>query len=129
MNPFDHFVKEKLGVKRYLRYTDDFILVHEDPEYLASLLEPMKNFLKEWLRLDLHPKKIVLRKLDQGIDFLGYVILPKYRRIRTRTKRRMFRKIEREGLDDAKLQSYLGMLGKCEGYEIQRVLRQIFINR
>ena len=129
MNPFDHFVKERLGVKNYLRYTDDFILVHQDPNYLAALIEPMKKFLRDRLRLDLHPKKIVLRKVTQGIDFLGYVILPKYRRIRTKTKRRMFRKIRREELDNPRLQSYLGMLGKCNEYAIEQKLRRTFLEQ
>ncbi|MFH1315650.1 MAG: RNA-directed DNA polymerase [Candidatus Uhrbacteria bacterium] len=89
MNAFDHFVKEELRIKYYLRYTDDALIIHKDPRYL-SLLVP---FIQDWLwqnrRLLLHPNKVSICKLSQGIDWLGYVVLPHYRVLRTKTKRRM----------------------------------------
>lgn len=129
MNPFDHFVKERLRVEWYVRYTDDFILLHENREMLVSLLAPINAFLKERLELDLHPKKISLRKASQGVDFLGYVALPGYRRLRTKTKRRIFRRSGRTGLSGDRLQSYLGLLSHCEGYELERRLRREYLNR
>ena len=43
LNQFDQFVKHKLKVKHYARYTDDFVIVAQDPNYLKSLLEDAKN--------------------------------------------------------------------------------------
>ena len=57
MNPFDHYVKDVLKVSYYLRYTDDFIMVGQDPDALMALLPKIKMFLKEELKLDLHPNK------------------------------------------------------------------------
>ncbi|MBP9864132.1 RNA-directed DNA polymerase [Patescibacteria group bacterium] len=127
MNLFDHFVKEVLHVKYYVRYTDDFIMVHENPVALVSLLPPMRTFLKEQLILDLHPRKIELRKLDQGVDFLGYVILHKYKNLRAKTEQRMLYRVEKDGLSRCQLYSCIGLLSHCEGYEMKQRLRQIYV--
>ena len=95
MNELDQFVKHKLKVRYYVRYTDDFVIVSTQRKYLENFLGPIGKFLKEGLALTLHPQKIILRKYRQGIDFLGYVILPNHTIIRTKTRKRMFRKLER----------------------------------
>src|SRR3989344_4689233 len=87
MNEFDQFMKHVLKVKHYARYTDDFIVVSSNREYLYELLPLIKDFLKKLLRLELHPNKMTLRKYSQGIDFLGDIILPHCRLIRNRTRK------------------------------------------
>ena len=74
------------------------------------------------LNLSLHPDKIIIRKYNQGIDFLGYVTLPHYRVLRTKTKKRMFRRINHKNL-----QSYLGVLSHCNGYKLELKIKT-FIN-
>lgn len=91
MDAFDHFIKEKLHIKYYLRYTDDFVIIHQDQNQLKQLIQPIQIWLKQHRELKLHPNKIILRKLSQGIDFLGYIVLPHYCVLRTKTKRRMLR--------------------------------------
>lgn len=113
MDPFDHFIKEKLHIRQYLRYTDDFILLYDNPVELVSLLPIIRRFLAEQLRLDLHPRKVELRKLSQGIDFLGYVTLPNYRVLRTKTKCRMLRR-----LDVTNIASYLGLIQHSHGHAL-----------
>ena len=115
LNEFDQFMKHKLKVKYYLRYTDDFIILHQDENYLKELLPTIKSFLKDELKLELHPNKVFIKKLSQGIDFLGYVVLPHHRVLRTKTKRRMFKKLNAKNL-----QSYLGLLKHCNGYKIKQ---------
>jgi len=61
MNPFDHFIKHDLGIRYYGRYVDDFVLVHQDKEYLKSLDPLIKTTLHDRLQLTLHPKKIYLQ--------------------------------------------------------------------
>ncbi|MFA6476215.1 MAG: RNA-directed DNA polymerase, partial [Candidatus Paceibacterota bacterium] len=94
MNEFDQFVKHELKIKNYVRYTDDFIVVSEDIDYLLGVIRPMAKFLKANLGLSLHPEKVSLGKISQGTDFLGYVLLPHHRRLRKRSERRMWRKLE-----------------------------------
>jgi len=77
----------------------------------------LSKFLKDHLRLELHPKKISIRKIAQGVDFLGYVSLPHYRVLRTRTKRRMLKKVSKNNIT-----SYLGMLTHCKGEKLKNTI-------
>ena len=71
LDDLDHLVKEKLQIKHYIRYMDDFILIHEDKDYLLYCLEVIKSHLKD-LRLQLSAKKTQLFPLSHGIKFLGF---------------------------------------------------------
>nr|AQS34447.1 hypothetical protein [uncultured bacterium] len=91
LNEFDQFVKHNLKVKYYLRYADDFMFVSQDKDLLYRCINTLKKYLFENVKLELHPKKIVLRRLEWGIDFLGYIVLPHYVLPRTKTKIRILR--------------------------------------
>lgn len=130
MNEFDQFMKHDLKVKHYVRYTDDFAIVGENWEELARLLSTIGAFLRNELFLNLHPKKIILQPFHRGVDFLGYVIFPDHRLVRTKTKKRMFRKMRerakeyREGMIDKltfeqSLQSYLGVLSHANTFQLR----------
>ena len=67
----DHFIKEVLGIKHYIRYMDDFMLIHHDKEYLKYCLEEIRKFIKP-LEISLNTKKTQIYKLKQGIKFLGF---------------------------------------------------------
>lgn len=129
MNEFDQFMKHKLRVEHYLRYTDDFVIVDSNKSVLKSLIPVMEKFLNTTMNIKLHPRKVILRKFSQGIDFLGYVILPHYRTLRTRTKKRMFRKLKLRVADsktgigsaasaESSLQSYLGVLSHANTHRL-----------
>jgi len=133
LNELDQFIKHNLKEKYYLRYCDDFIILGENKNTLSLLAEKINNFLLKNLKLSLHTDKITIRKHRQGIDFLGYVALPHHRVLRTRTKRRIIRKIlkNKERFESENtlisgsffkqsLQSYLGILKHCNGYEIEK---------
>jgi hypothetical protein len=92
MNEFDQFVKRELKVKCYIRYADDFEVFSEDKEYLRELIGKIKDFLKNDLKLDLHPGKVYIKTLNSGVDFLGWVNFFDHRVLRTATKRRMIKK-------------------------------------
>jgi retron-type reverse transcriptase len=123
LNELDEFVKHSLGIKYYLRYTDDFVVLDKNREFLENIINPINNFLKNELKLSFHPDKIIIRKYNQGIDFLGYVTLPYYRVLRTKTRKRMFKKINQNNL-----QSYLGVLSHCNGYKLRKKLID-YVNR
>jgi retron-type reverse transcriptase len=139
LNELDQFVKHVLKVKYYLRYCDDFIILENDSELLQVYIHKIAIFLKERLRLQLHPNKITMRKCTQGIDFLGYVVLLNHITLRTKTKKRIFKKvrflwkqldknlISREIFDQT-IQSYLGVLAHCNGYKIQQEIAKIIID-
>ncbi len=138
LNELDQFIKHKLKIKYYTRYCDDFIVLDSDKENLEKSLNQIKEFLNNKLNLELHPQKIQIRKLRQGIDFLGYVILPHCIVLRTKTKKRMFRKIieNKKRLSqnlvsndsfNQSLQSYLGILKHCKGYKLRLKLDEYTI--
>jgi len=136
LNELDQFVKHNLRIKHYLRYCDDFIILSEDREYLERLVGPVNIFLSANLKLLLHPDKITIRKYRQGIDWLGYIIFPYHRILRTKTKRRILRKIANKYKDlrsnlvspkslNQSLQSYFGVLKHCRGYKIYQKIKNI----
>lgn len=136
MNEFDQFVKHWLKVKNYVRYTDDFIVVSDSSDYLMHLLPQIEQFLERELSLKLHPNKISIRKYGSGVDFLGYVILPHHIRLRTKTKRRIERKlsfrtkqfasgtIKAENLNQS-WQSYLSVLSHANSHKLTNQLVNI----
>jgi retron-type reverse transcriptase len=134
LNEFDQFIKHKLKIKQYTRYTDDFVIVADNKPCLEHLILPVRSFLLEKLALELHSKKITIRKFRQGIDFLGYIILSHHRLLRVKTKRRMFKKLKKrveeykggvitkETLEQS-LQSYLGVLSHADSYKLEQELK------
>lgn len=137
MNEFDQFMKNSLKVRSYVRYTDDFVVTSENRAYLEKLISLIAGFLDQKLALVMHPKKILIRKLSQGIDFLGYLIFPSHRLLRVKTKHRIFAKI-RSRIDEfhggrigrlaleQSLQSYLGVLSHANTYELGNELKNQF---
>ncbi len=87
LNPLDQFVKHKLKIKGYLRYVDDFIILGNEPKKLLEQMRQINQFLEDHLQLQLHPNKTVLQCVDQGANFLGYIVFPHYRYVRERTLR------------------------------------------
>ncbi len=83
MDPLDKFVKHVLKAPRYLRYVDDFVLVHHDRDQLERWLVQITDFLRTELRLELKAEQ-KLRPLADGIDFLGYVVRPTHTLVRRR---------------------------------------------
>ena len=70
LSSLDHMVKEKLGIKFYGRYMDDFYLIHEDKEYLRYCWKEIERHVNE-LGLSLNAKTNIY-PLKNGIDFLGF---------------------------------------------------------
>ena len=134
MNELDQFIKHKLKVRHYARYTDDFVIISTDKIYLRNILDSISNFLSQNLKLSLHPEKVSIRACHQGIDFLGYVAFPYHRLVRSKTKRRVFRKLKeriaqyRNGSISEKslsqsLQSYLGVLSHANAFRLSEDLK------
>ena len=136
LNELDQFVKHRLKVTYYLRYADDFVFVSANKDYLLSLIPSLQLFLKNELDLNLHPKKVILGKLSNGVDFLGYIVFPNHILPRTTTKKRMIRKIK-ESIREFKsgkitekslnqtIQSYYGVLTHANSYKFKRELQNL----
>jgi len=130
MDSFDHFIKHDLRIKNYGRYVDDFIIVHEDKEYLKSILPKIADFLKTSLNLSLHPKKMYLQHYKKGVKFLGVMIKPNRIYIGKRTKGNFYKSIKdqsdiakdhkpnKEELNSfiSSMNSYLGIMKHYQTY-------------
>ncbi len=110
MNEFDQWIKHKLKVKYYIRYADDFVILSRNRPELLTTLSYMKVFMRDELKLHLHPNKTFVKTVASGIDFLGWVHFPGHRVLRTASKRRMLRRTVGLQKEDASVQSYFGML-------------------
>ncbi len=94
LNELDYFVKHKLKAKYYIRYVDDFVILHNSKEQLEKWKFDIDNFLKERLKLELHPDKSKIISLSKGIDFVGFRNFYYSKLLRKRNIRKMLRKIE-----------------------------------
>lgn len=137
LHELDHFVKHHLREHFYLRYCDDFMVISEDFEHLKNLISPIAQFLDKKLHLEIHPKKLILRKWRSGIDFLGYISFPHHQLMRASSKKRMQRRLKEgyknfieEKIDevsfDQKLQSYLGMLRHANQSFLDHTLKNMY---
>ena len=122
MNEFDRYVKHKLKAKHYIRYADDFVLLSHDKYELEKRLRYIEVFLREKLKLELHPDKVSIQTFASGIDFLGWVHFPDHRVLRTTSKRRMFRRSAGLEADSPVIQSYLGLLSHGNAEKLARVV-------
>lgn len=93
LNGFDHFVKEKLRVKKYLRYVDDFLLCGDDWEFLTQARKEIEQYLTT-LRLVIHPVKSQLYETRKGANFVGFRVLPDRVRVRNDNLRRARRRLK-----------------------------------
>ena len=112
----DHYVKDDLGVRRYLRYMDDFVAFGSRQEML-SLRERVREFLQEKLGLALNEKTSRVQPVRDGVPMLGLRVYPAMVRV-SQPRWRRFRK-KQEKLE-GKLRS-----GACSEEEVaQRVASQ-----
>ncbi len=137
MNKLDQFVKHKLKAGYYIRYADDFVILAGNKKWLEEQIGPIKEFLSQELKLELHPDKIFIKTAASGVDFLGLVNFPDHRILRAKTRKRIFKKIGNKHADwrsglmpdesfNQSRQSYLGMLKHCNGYGIVRAIEEGF---
>jgi retron-type reverse transcriptase len=135
MNELDQFIKHNLRIRYYIRYTDDFVIIHQNKDYLLKIKNEVANFIESRLKLSLHPEKVQIIKYRQGIDFLGYVTLPEALVLRTKVCHRIFKKLEqkvkqfktgkiREETLLRSIDSYLGVLSHANSYKLEQELRQ-----
>jgi RNA-directed DNA polymerase len=122
LDTLDQHAKHHLRARRYVRYVDDFILLHESPAWLAAALAGITAWLPARLGAHLNPRKTILQPVDRGIDFVGHVIKPWCRTTRPRTLTTALRRIEQ--LPAAELlatgNSYFGLLRQAPQSHAER---------
>lgn len=133
LNSMDHFIKHDLKIRYYGRYVDDFILISKNKQKLKKSIPIIRNFLKEKLKLTLHPKKIYFQHYSKGVEFLGALIKPYRKYVSSRIKNNFWelieeinKKLERGELTTkrkkrilSQINSYLGGLRHCKTYNLR----------
>lgn len=115
LNVLDNYVKKELKCRFYVRYNDDVVIVSESAEKLAEIRNKMILYAKVKLLLEIPLEKTSIRKIDWGVDFLGFTILPKAVLLRNKTKNKMYSNINLQNTH-----SYLGILKHCDSYNLKR---------
>lgn len=136
LNPLDHFIKERLLCKYYIRYCDDFVVIADSKNWLHEVKLRINEFLIS-LRLKLHPRKCQVFPVKDGTDFLGYKVFPTYRRVRKASVTRFQRRMRRFqgayanrkvpiGHISQSIRSWLGHVSHADSYELnKRLLKDI----
>lgn len=144
MNDFDNFVKKEMKVKYYGRYVDDMLFFHNDKSFLEDIISQLSHFLLSHFQLKIHPNKIVLKSVNEGIPFLGQIIKPHFTYIGNRTKNNFYQAIQEinkvmavvpqftwQQLCDirATLNSYLGCLHHTNSFKLRKSMLDRLIQR
>lgn len=140
LNQFDHWIKEELGIKRYIRYMDDMIFISNEKGRLWEIYAKVEDYLGKHLCLRLNPKSRIY-KASQGVDFCGYRIfwnkvLPRKRNVKAAKMRfknlsRGFRKGEVTFADiRPRVASFLGYMKHCDGHDTTKsTLRHLVLKK
>jgi RNA-directed DNA polymerase len=112
LDVLDQFVKRGLRARHYVRYVDDFVLLHESAQWLNAAKACIEDRLATHLALELNPRKTILQPIERGIDFVGHVVKPWRRLIRARTRNVGLKRMENIHADRffETANSYLGLL-------------------
>lgn len=97
LNELDQFVKHQLKARYYLRYVDDFVILHPSQKVLKEWKSKIDTFLYEHLALELHPDKSKIVQINRGVDFLGFKTFSHYRLLKRRNRRK-FKRTLRENI-------------------------------
>lgn len=72
LDKIDHYIKEQLHVKYYIRYMDDILIIHNDYDELCDILSSIEKELNK-IKLNINKKKTHIKPLKEGFLFLGFV--------------------------------------------------------
>ncbi len=141
LDKLDKYITEELGFRHYVRYVDDFVLVHQDKEELLAARQKIDSFLRLRLKLNLHPLKFYLQHYSKGVKFIGAVIKPNRIYIGNRSKGNLYDKVHKmiaqmshslqdtfSGLNKlmACVNSYIGLMRHYNTYRLRcRILQKI----
>jgi len=138
LDQLDHFVKEQLRVKDYLRYADDFVLFSDAKAELTEHRDAMVEFLAR-LRLTIHCERAVVQPTREGISFLGFRIFPNRVRLKRENVKRFVKRFRSQRKERASgkiataditrsVQGWIGHAGHAQSAMLrEKLLRSLVI--
>ncbi len=136
LNELDQYVKRVLKCKYYVRYVDDFVIIDTNAQKLNYYFDSIKEYIANTLFLELHPRKKLINKVENGIDFVGFTVKPARLLLRQVTISKVFNLIRdwKRAYNQygqwtlekfyRSINSYLGMLVNISGYGLEKVFAE-----
>ena len=127
LDQLDHYVKDTLGVRQYVRYMDDFVILHHDKRELWRIFADVRDYLAYELHLTLNSKTRIF-PASHGVDFAGYRHWTSYKLPRKRNVRRAKKRFAglsrcyadgRVTIDTVRccVASFTGYMRHCKGWK------------
>ncbi|MFH1650171.1 MAG: reverse transcriptase domain-containing protein [Candidatus Woesearchaeota archaeon] len=137
LNELDQYIKHILKAKSYLRYVDDFLIVHHSRRALCKYKTAITLFLQQRLGLDLHPDKSRILGLEHGADFLGFRVFYHHKLVRMKNLKkheRTFKLLKQDyanglverGKITEKLEGWLAFVNHANTFKYQKALLRSF---
>lgn len=114
---FDHYIKEQLKVKYYFRYCDDIIILSDNKKELHNILNNIRTYLRDNLKLELKSNYQIFPVDKRGIDFLGYIFYHTHILLRKNIKKR-FIKMVKYNKNKKSIASYWGWISHINGINL-----------
>lgn len=118
---FDHWMKEELRLRYYFRYADDMVILSDSKEKLHQVLDQIRNYLQEKLKLKVKDNYQIFPVDTRGIDFVGYVSRHSHILLRKSIKQNFARMLSRNK-NPQSIASYIGWALHCNSKNLLRTL-------
>ena len=129
LNELDQYAKHELKIKHWIRYVDDILVLDREGLELNNYVPQIDTFIRQNLKLHLHPNKVEINRVDRGFKMLGFVCRPRARYIRNETVVRAKRKLNgmlRAKREETKIRatanSYFGICQQAKTYNVRKEL-------
>lgn len=99
LHELDIYIKHKLGIKYYIRYADDVVIVSTSLVQLNTFMDRIMDFLSEILKLQAH--KVEIKSMYSGVDVVGEIFFPKYKIMRRSTAKNILKRQSQNKYDFA----------------------------
>lgn len=125
LDQLDHYMKDELGVRFYVRYMDDACILGRSKEELKIVLDKMRRYVAT-MKLELNHKTAISPGY-KGVDMCGYRIWPSHVKPRKRTVKKV--KSDLRGISKGypakeafvrariRIVSFLGYMKHCSGHK------------
>jgi len=123
LNELDQFIKHALRCRYYVRYSDDFLILHREKNQLEEWTKEVGLFLKDKLDLVLNTQKTTIHPVSNGIDYLGYIVRPFYILVRRRVINNLKQKVLSGTLSKQAYVSYLGHFKHANAYRLKQHIK------
>lgn len=131
LHELDCWMKNEIGVNYYLRYMDDFVVLHKSKKYLLELLKETEAFLSSHLALQLNPKTRI-DCIKNGIEFVGYRVWNRNKLIKKQSLKRMKKRVKawKEGIISSQklLSSFSSWVGHCADTASHKAVERLMLS-